>query len=218
MGATFSYNEFADRLLISGLDGFNTVDDPAMERLWLAIDDRFRFLPAKDFFFTVVRDLARANRFHPVREYLDSLKWDGTERLDKWLVTYGGAKDTKYVGAVGRLMMIAAVRRVRQPGCKFDEMMILEGPQGINKSTMMQTIAVKDDWFSDDLPLADSKKLIEQFRGRWIIEASELSGMRKTQHDHLKSMLSRTHDRSRLSYDRFLTEMARHCIIVRHHQ
>jgi predicted P-loop ATPase len=94
-------------------------------------------------------------------------------------------------------------------------MMVLEGPQGNLKSTLLQTLAVREEWFSDDLPLnADSKKFIEQTRGKWIIEASEMKGSRRTELDHLKAMLSRTHDRSRLSYDRMLTEVARHFIIA----
>ena len=112
-------------------------------------------------------------------------------------------------------MLIAAVRRVRHPGCKFDEMVVLEGPQGNLKSTLLQTLAVDEEWFSDDLPLgADAKKFIEQARGRWIIEASEMKGLPKTELDHLKATLSRRCDRARLSYDRMQTELPRHSIIV----
>jgi predicted P-loop ATPase len=215
LGVRLSYDEFSDRILISGLARFTFLNDPAIIRLWLQIDEQFKFLPPKDFFFDILLDLARSNTFHPVRDYLNGLEWDGVGRIDDWLIRYAGAKDTPYIRAVGRLMLTAAIRRVRQPGCKFDEMVVLEGPQGNLKSTLLKTIAVRDEWFSDDLPLsADSKKLIEQFRGRWIVEASELTGMRKTDHDHLKSMLSRTHDRSRLSYERVVTEMPRHNIIV----
>jgi predicted P-loop ATPase len=215
LGARVSYNEFSDRMLVEGLDGFSLLDDAAVERLWFQIDESFKFLPPRDFFFSALRDLARSNRFHPVREYLGGLKWDGARRVDNWLARYAGAEDSEYTRAVGRLMLIAAVRRVRHPGCKFDEMVVLEGPQGNLKSTLLQTLAVDEEWFSDDLPLgADAKKFIEQARGRWIIEASEMKGLRRTELDHLKAMLSRTHDRARLSYDRMQTELARHSIIV----
>jgi predicted P-loop ATPase len=140
-------------MLVRGLDGFSFLDDAAVERLWFLIDERFKFLPPIDFFFSALRDLARSNRFHPVSDYLDKVKWDKTRRVDDWLVRYAGAQDTEYTRAVGRLKLIAAVRRVRHPGCKFDEMMVLEGPQGNLKSTLLQTLAVNEEWFSDDLPL-----------------------------------------------------------------
>jgi predicted P-loop ATPase len=206
---------FQDRMTIAGLEGHDLLDDRAMQRLWLLIEERFNFLPAKDFFWTVLSDLARRDPFHPVRDYLDGLKWDGVKRIDTWLTTYGKAKDTPYVRAVGALMLIAAVRRVRRPGCKFDEMPVFESPQGTDKSSMLATLAVNPDWFSDDLPLgADSKKMIEHLRGRWIVEAAELNGMRRADVEHLKSFLSRQVDRARMSYDRMITEEPRQCIPV----
>jgi predicted P-loop ATPase len=210
-----SYDIFHDRILVTGLDGHTTLDDPAMEKLWLLIDERFRFLPPKDFFFIVVSEAARRNSFHPVRDYLDSLTWDGTKRIDRWLVTYAGAADTKYVRAVGAITLVAAVRRVRHPGCKFDEMLILESPQGKDKSSMLSTMTVHQEWFSDDLPLdADGKKVIEQLRGKWIVEAAEMSGMRKADVEHLKALLSRQVDSGRLAYARITTEQPRQSIVV----
>jgi predicted P-loop ATPase len=112
-------------------------------------------------------------------------------------------------------MLIAAVRRVRQPGCKFDEMPTFESQQGKDKSSALAVLAVEEDWFSDDLPLtADSKKLIEQTRGRWIVEVADLSGMRKADIEHLKSLLSRRRDSSRMAYGRLPVEKPREFIIV----
>ena len=186
-----------------------------MNRLWLTIDEKFKFRPTKDFFWTVIFDEAHRNSFHPVREYLDGLKWDGQQRLDTWLIDYAAAENTRYVRAVGTLMLIAAVRRIRSPGCKFDEMPVLQSSQGLDKSTALSILAVKPEWFSDDLPLnADSKKTIERLRGRWIVEAAELKGMRYGDIHHLKAFLSRTRDRARMSYDRANTELLRQCIIV----
>jgi predicted P-loop ATPase len=150
-----------------------------------------------------------------VLDYLDGLKWDGKTRIDRWLTTYGGADDTPYVSAVGRIMLVAAARRVRRPGCKFDEMPTFESPQGKDKSTALKVLAVEEDWFSDDLPLtADSQKVIEQTTGRWIVEVAELSGMRKANVEHLKSFLSRQVDRSRMAYGRLTTEKKREFIVV----
>jgi hypothetical protein len=215
IGVEVKYDAFHCRAIIGGLEDHAAIDDPAMDKLWLTIDERHRLLPNRDFFRIVVEEAARRNAFHPVLDYLNDLQWDGTRRLDKWLVTYCGAADTEYVKAVGAITLIAAVRRVRQPGCKFDEMLILEGKQGSERSTLLAALVPEQSWFSDDLPLnADGKKVIEQTSGKWIIEACELSGMRKADIEHLKAMLSRQYDVARLSYGRQTTERARQFITI----
>ena len=211
-----SHDVFADRLLwIEKESSPKLLDDAAMERLWLRIDTQFHFRATKDFFITVLRDAARQNPFHPVRDYLDNLEWDGSDQLDNWLVTYGGAEATDYVKAVGKLVLVAAVRRVRKPGAKFDEMLVLESEQGMDKSSALAALCPKLGWFSDDLPLsADSKEVIERTGGRWIIEAAELSGMQRRDVEHLKAFLSRSVDIARLSYDRVPSERPRHFIVI----
>ncbi|MER9860645.1 VapE domain-containing protein [Mesorhizobium sp. M0185] len=216
MGVLIRQDEFEGRMLVDGLPNFGPLlDDSAMRRLWLEVDTRFRLKVGKDFFWDVVGDLAMRNTFHPVRDYLDSLSWDGVSRIDSWLTTYAGAKSTEYTRAVGCLMLVAAVRRVKKPGCKFDEMPVWESPQGKNKSSALAVLAVKEGWFTDDLPLtSDSKQVIERLSGRWIVEAAELKGMRKGDIEHLKSFLSRQVDRARLAYGRLTSERLRQCIIV----
>jgi len=216
LGVTLSFDAFARRPIIEGLDGFGpTLDDNAETRLWLEIDERFRFRARKDFFHAVVFDICLTNQFHPVRDYLDGLTWDGTARLDTWLSDYCGVEDTPYTRAVGRITLIAAVRRVRQPGCKFDEMLVLESPEGFNKSTMLAEMAVSEEWFSDSLPLnVDDKRMIENASGKWIIENAELQGMRKGDVGVIKAQLSRRRDRARLAYDRMPSEVDRQCIFI----
>ncbi len=216
LGVTVSYDEFQDRLLVDGIPEIGPVlDDAAMTRLWLLTDQQFGFRPGREFYWSVVADTARRAAFHPVRDYLAGLSWDGTPRLDTWLTTYGGADDSLYTRAVGALLMVAAVRRVRQPGCKFDEMVVLESEQGRNKSSALAVLAVRDEWFTDDLPLnADSKVVIERLSGRWIVEAAEMKGMRKGDVEHLKALLSRQQDRARAAYARLVQEVPRQCVIV----
>jgi hypothetical protein len=218
LGVRVRYDQFADRILLDGLPGYGpALEDAAVNHLWLQFAERLGFTSVKlEVVRIVVNDTARLNGFHPVRDYLKLLKWDGVPRVDKWLTTYGGAEDNKYTRAVGALMLIAAVRRVRQPGCKFDEMLILEQPlQGTDKSSAWAVLAVQEDWFTDDLPLnADSRRVMETLRGRWIVEASELSGMRKAEVEHLKAFLSRRIDRGRPAYGRLPTEAPRQCIAV----
>jgi len=136
-------------------------------------------------------------------------------RLNTWLIDWAKAEDTPYTRAVSAKPLLAAVRRVRRPGTKFDEMLVLEAPQGYNRSSALRILAVNDDWFTDDIPLnADSKVVIERLSGKWIAEASELKGMRRGDVEHLKAMLSRQVDRARLAYDRTPTEYPRQSIFI----
>jgi hypothetical protein len=125
MGTQLNVDEFARQILIDGIPA----DDVSMDCLWVQIDDGFGFRPLKDTLRTVVSVEARNAAFHPVREFLNSLAWDGAPRLDRWLSVYGGATASPYVNAVGALPLIAAVRRARRPGTKFDEILVLESAQ-----------------------------------------------------------------------------------------
>jgi predicted P-loop ATPase len=98
-----------------------------------------------------VQTIAEENPFHPVKEYLGSLEWDGTIRLDTWLVTYLGAPQTPFIEAVGTRWLVSAVARIYEPGCQADHTFLLEGPQGIQKSTTLRTLAVKPEWFTDHI-------------------------------------------------------------------
>ena len=208
------FDEFANRYLIDGLPGFGPVlDDVALTRMRLTMEEEWGLIFGKDRWFDIATDEARHNTFHPVRDYLSALQWDGGARLDTWLTEYGGAQDNEYTRAVGAIALIAAVRRVRQPGCKFDEMVVLESEQGTDKSSALTILAVKEEWFTDDCPLnADSKVMIEQIGGRWIVEMGELKGMRRGEVEHVKSTLSRRVDKARLAYGRMPVEQERQCV------
>lgn len=213
-----SHDVFSDRFVMTRAEEPPVlVDDAALDDLWLGIDKCFGFRPTRDFFDTVIRSTARHNPSHPVREYLDSLKWDGTPRVDYWLIRGANAPDSAYVRAVSTLPLIAAVRRVRKPGSKFDEMLVLESSkQGLMKSTALRTLCPNEEWFSDDLPLnVETKQLVERTLGKWIIEASDLSGMSPASVEHLKGMLSRQKDGPvRLAYARAATERFRQFVIL----
>jgi predicted P-loop ATPase len=178
--------------------------------------ERFGFDPTTQIVYTAVQTLANHHRCHPVRDYLDGLVWDGVKRIDNWLTVYGGADENEYTQAVGALVLMAAVRRVRQPGCKFDEILVLENlEQGNNKSSALQVLAVEREWFSDNLPLGlTAKETIEALSGHWIVEVSELQGMRKSDIDKVKAFASRDTDRARMAYDRAVTEARRQCVII----
>lgn len=157
IGVTLEHDMFAGRFRIRGLDDFGPyLDDLSTNRIMLLVEERFGLRVGKERFWSITQDTALMTRRHPVREYLDSLRWDQQPRLDRLFSTYFGAEDTPFNRSVGAIALIAAVRRVRQPGCKFDEMIVLEGSQGRGKSSTLRVLAVRDEWFNDDLPLGAS--------------------------------------------------------------
>ena len=205
------HNEFSGQDLVNGVP----LDDVSLVEIREMIQRQFRFTPSPDHTFDSVRLVARDNAFHPVRDYIDSLKWDKTRRIPGWLSTYAGAEKSEYVDAVGRILLVAAIRRVRQPGCAFDTIVVLEGAQGTGKSTLIRKLAVRPEWFSDSVPLnGNSKEFIENSAGKWIIEASELASIRRADVQSLKGQITRKTDAARLAYGRMRTERPRQCIIV----
>ncbi len=211
LGIVLKQNDFTGAPEVYGLIGATgELTDAAAIRIRFLIGERFFFLPTKELFEDVLTDVAHQNRFHPVRDWLDSVEWDGRPRIDDWLVHYGGAENTKFNRAVGRCFLVAGVRRVRRPGCKFDTMLVLEGPQGRNKSQAAEALAMKRHWFTDGLSLdADPKVVIEQTRGSWIIEFAELTGMHTRGLERIKAFLSRNVDKARAAYGRRAQTVAR---------
>jgi predicted P-loop ATPase len=173
-------------------------------RLRFLINEQFSFLPSNDLLTQILTDIASQNRYHPVRDYLNGLVWDGVPRIGNWLIRYAGAEDTDFNKAAGRIFLLAGVRRVRLPGVKFDTVLVFESVvQGQNKSTALRILAIKDEWFSDNLQLgASAKESIEGTQGIWIVEFGELSGMQRRDRDQILTFLSRQDDRARVAYGR----------------
>lgn len=216
LGVRLRYDQFSGDEIVENLEGYGPrFDDPATINLRLKIDSAFNFLPGRELFRDVTSNLARKNSFHPVREYLASLAWDQQPRIERWLIDYAGAPDTPYVRAVSRIVLVAACRRIRRPGAKYDEMLILESPQGTDKSSGLRSLAFNDDWFTDDLPLhGDTRRFMESTAGKWIVEAGELKGMGKSDINALKACLSRQRDEARLAYGHKNTRVPRQFVII----
>jgi len=159
-----------------------------------------------------VQTAAQDHPFHPVKNYLKGLPWDGVERLDRWLSAYLGAADTAYSRAVGSRWLISAVARIFHPGAKADCCLILEGPQGIRKSTALRTLA--GEYFTDELAELGTKDAAMQTRGVWIIELSELDGLSHSDVARIKAFMSRTTDRFRPPYGMRLVQSPRQCIFA----
>ena len=212
-----AHQEFAERILIQEGQKYRCLlDDRHLNDVWLRMDRDYRFRPSFVFYEKVMHNIAYESTYHPVRDYLASLTWDGVPRINRWLQTYGGAGDAPYHQAVSAIVLIAAVRRIFHPGCKYDEMLVLESPQGLNKSSALRALCPNDEWFSDDLPLnVDAKQIIERTLGKWLIEASDLAGKRKAEQEQLKAMLSRQVDGpARMAYAHTPVERARQFIII----
>lgn len=212
LGHELSYNVFAEQFVMDG----QPLEDKQWISLLMDIETEYRFQPPPEYFRLVIEDACWRNQFHPVKDYLETLHWDNVRRIDTWLVVAGGAEDSAYVRAISAIMLIAAVRRIRSPGAKYDEMVVWESAQGTNKSSAAQALCPQTTWFTDDLQLnLRSKELIETTLGKWIVEASDLAGKKKTEIEQLKAMMSRQVDGpARMAYAHMPVSRPRHFILV----
>jgi len=213
----FAHDLFRQRKIINGTqleEHAGEISDDACSRLRGIVIDQFDFDPRAENVRDAVTQLCLENSLHPIRQMLDDLVWDGTPRLDHWLATYLAAEDTELNLAIGVTMLIAAVRRVREPGAKYDTIPILEGKQGTGKSTALHILA-GDGFHSDNEILTlDTKAQMEAMEGVWIYELSEISGLRKAEIERTKAFASRQIDRARMSYGRFSESRGRQTIFV----
>ena len=159
-----------------------------------------------------LQEVTQDNKFHPVREYLRELTWDGECRLDTLFIDYIGAEDTEYIRAVTRKWMCGAVARVMDPGVKFDTAIVLYGSQGLGKSLILERLGRK--WFNNSLVDIKTKDALEQIQGSWIVELAELAPTYKNDNEIVKAFISRTSDRFRSPYGRRTEEYPRQCVFA----
>jgi len=170
------------------------------------------FDPSKEYLADALRTECLDHMFDPVRDYLDGLRWDGKPRIDTWLMRYCSAKDTPVIRAFGRKFFLAGVRRVRQPGCKFDNILTMEGYQGAGKSTLLRTLAGEDNFCDNEILGLEKREQQEALQGVWIYELAELEGMRKADVTHIKLFASKTHDKARPAWGRAVVDRPRRTI------
>ena len=219
--ANFAFNELAQRVQVTGEVPW---DRPPNNRFWrdadtaqlkALLDSRYLAFSSRnhDVAFAKVAD---DRRFHPLRDYLDSLPpWDGVGRIETLLIRCLQADDTPYIRAVTRKTFAAAVARIYCPGTKFDCILVLDGAQGIGKSTLFKDL-VGDEFYSETLSLTDMEDETgaEKLQGFWMVEIGELAGMKKADIEKVKAFLSTSDDKYRPSYGRTVESHPRQCIII----
>lgn len=184
-----------------------TDNDDANLRVWL---ERNYDITGKDKISDALTAVLTRHSYHPIRDYLDSLTWDGVPRLERLIIDYIGAEDTELNREMTRKHFTAAVARVFEPGCKYDYCLILTGPEGAGKSTLLGKMGGK--WFNDSITTTEGKEGMEQLRRAWIIEMGELAGIKRSEVETVKAYLSKRVDIYRAAYGRRTTEHPRQCV------
>ena len=159
--------------------------------------------------------VASKHSFHPIQQYLRGLHWDGVPRIREALRHFLGADESDYNEACLRVFMLGAVERIFEPGSKFEMMLVLTGGQGAGKSTFIRFLAIKDEWFSDDLRKLDDEKIYQRLAGHWIMEMSEMVATANAKSiEDIKSFLSRSKDTYKFPYDRYAADHPRQCVFA----
>jgi len=217
MGLRFAYDQFRYRKTVQGAqiqEYQGDLSDDACAVLRHAIIEEYGFDPGKENSREGAQTLSVENPFHPIREYLDGLVRDGTPRIDRWMTTYMGAAASPLTDSIGRIVLIAAVRRIRRPGAKFDNILVLEGDQGGGKSTAIKILAGVENFSDQDILTLDPKAQMEALEGIWLYEICELEGLSRADTAKVKAFASRAVDQGRPAYARFKEARPRQAILI----
>ncbi len=215
----FQYNSFSQEIEYreppvwdKSIERGKAIDDEDITHLRSYFTTIHNFEPTKYIMAEACFIQSKKFKYHPIKNFIEKEKWDGTQRINEWMIKAFSCNNNKYINMVGAKFLIATVNRVYKPGCKFDHMMILEGAQGMGKSTAIEILA--DEWYVDTNFANKDKDLIDIMRGALIIEISELSGMNRKDVDWLKSFLTRKADKVRLAYAARAKTFYRNCVFV----
>lgn len=190
-------------------DPFWNDTDEAELRLYLG-GKRYG-IKAKDLISDVFKSVSAKHSFHPIRDYLNGLEWDGEKRLETFFIEALGVEDSEYSRAVTKAMLVAGVQRVMEPGSYMDYVMVFIGKEGLGKSKLLDRLSRDTRWFVDSCPIT-GKEAYENIRGKWVVEIAELVGLRKSGTDEAKNFLSKRSDFYRAAYDRYPQDQPRQCV------
>lgn len=217
--ANIRYNELSGNAEIHGLivDGnvviekWTDTQNAASERYMEQTYDLYSPLKHEK----ALRILFEKRRYNPVRDRIEEIEWDGIERCEHFLNKWALVEDSEYTREVSRLIFAGGIWRLYQPGCKFDDVPILYGPnQAEGKSTLVRFLAVKDEWYGE-VTVMEGQQAIEQLSGKWVCEISELLALTKTkEQEAAKAYITRTVDTYRKPWDRNVTDLPRRCIMI----
>lgn len=183
-------------------------DDDSALRSYI---EKYYEINSKERVLDALINVHRENSYNSVTRYLSALNWDGVERLDTLFIDYLGAEDSEYVRAVTRKQLCAAVKRAYEPGCKYDTVLVLSGPQGAGKSYIISRLG--QEWFSDTIPAIKGKDAYEALDGKWILELGELNATRKSEIEAVRLFITSTSDNYRKAYARITTDNPRQCVL-----
>jgi predicted P-loop ATPase len=222
LGLICEQNVFSGKYTVNGssLQTFNgDLSDVITRKIRDLSRAYFGLDPGTEATLDAMKRICEENRFHPLVNYLTSLKWDGVQRLDQWLTTYLSVADTPLVRAQGRIAIMAAVRRIFEPGCKFDSVLVLEGPEGVFKSSVVKVLAngsrIGNEYFSDSPILnTEERKQQELTAGVWFYELAELAGMKKAEQFAVKNFITKQEERARPAYGHFQEIKPRVCVFI----
>lgn len=190
----------------------STLTDMDMNYLLLYLEETYGLTNEKKV-LNALKIVANENRYHPIRVFLNRLRWDGTERIRYALGRFLGSEECEYNYEALKLFMLGAIRRVFYPGCKFETMLCLVGGQGAGKSSFFRLLAIKDDWFSDDLKKLDDENVYRKLQGHWIIEMSEMIATANAKSiEEIKSFLSRQKETYKVPYETHPADRLRQCV------
>lgn len=206
-------DEFQKRFVVKGKLPWPRVGDE-----WIDSDDGSLCTYLEEFYeitgekkvINALNEVAINNRFHPIKQYFETLKWDGKKRAESLFIEYLGAEDSKYTRAVTRIHLTAAIARIKTPGIKYDTALVLVGTQGAGKSLLIDKLG--KGWTNDSLLSVDNKDALEGLQGSWLIELAEMSATRRAENEAIKHFLSKREDKFRASYGRRTETHPRQCV------
>ncbi len=208
------YNEMSNQIeILDKNKNKRAIQDVDTDRMQKIIEKDYNIYDVKKF-ESALRDIADNNSYNPIKEYLESLKWDGVKRIDTAFADYFNAEPTEYNAMCMRLILFGAIERIYNPGAQFDYMFIIKGAQGLGKSTFFKKLCGDPKYYQDDLSSLNNDKVFDKTRGKWIVEMSELRAMKNVDLERLKAYITTRNETYRLPYAKFSKDYPRKFILI----